>query len=242
MENRLPADAEAGPILRFHNVSKGYQGLRPLRLASLEILPGERVALAGVDAPGSEVLVNLVTGATVPEQGEIWTFGRRTVDISNADEWFAWLDSFGLVSERGVLLEGASLQQNLALPFSLEIDPIPADVMARLGALARECGLAEHLWPMPAGELPPDARLRAHLARAVALSPRLLLMEHPTGRIPEDARQALAADIVSVCDRRSLTALVITNDAAFAQAVATRNLKLEGGTGEAKPVRRGWFR
>ena len=240
MENRAPANE--GPILRLENVSKGYQGLRPLRLASLQVMAGERVALAGVDAPGAEVLVNLVTGAAVPDHGNIWTFGRRTADISSADEWLTWLDSFGIVSERGVLLEGASLQQNLALPFTLEIDPIPTDVMQRVGALARECGLPDHLWPLPAGGLPPDARLRAHLARAVALSPRLLLIEHPTGRIPEEARNALATDIVGVCDRRSLTALVITNDAAFAQAVATRSLKLEGGTGEVRPARKGWFR
>jgi ABC-type lipoprotein export system ATPase subunit len=240
--NRPPAAADAGPVLRFEKVSKAYQGLRPLRLASLHVLPGERVALAGVDAPGAEVLVNLVTGAAVPDQGEVWTLGRRTSDISSADEWLAWLDFFGIVSERSVLLEGSSLQQNLAMPFTLEIDPIPADVIEQVRTLARECGLPEGLLPVPAGQLPPDARIRAHLARAVALSPRLLLIEHPTGRIPEDARKALAADIVSACNRRALTALVITNDTAFAQAVATRNLKLEGATGEVKPVRRGWLR
>ena len=91
-------------------------------------------------------------------------------------------------------------------------------------------------------ELPSDARLRAHLARALALSPRLLVVEHPTARVPESARGTLGADIARVCDGRGLSALVITNDDAFAQAVATRNLKLEGGTREAKPVRRGWFR
>jgi ABC-type ATPase involved in cell division len=239
--NRSPADAGVGPVLRFEKVSKVYQGLRPLRLASLQVLPGERVALAGLDAPAAEVLVNLVTGAAVPDHGEIWTLGRRTADISNADEWLASLDSFGIVSERGVLLEGASLQQNLAMPFTLEIDPIPAAVMERVGALARECGLPDRMWSVPAGHLPPDARLRAHLARAIALSPRLLLIEHPTGRIPEDARKGLAADIVSVCDRRALTTLVITNDTAFADAVATRNLKLDGATGEVRQVRRGWF-
>ena len=241
MEKRPPADADAGPVLRFENVSKGYQGLRPLRLASLQISPGERVALAGVDAPGAEVLVNLITGASLPDHGHVWTFGRRTADISNADEWFAWLDSFGIVSERGVLLEGASLRQNLALPFTLEIDPIPDEFAERVATLARECGLSDEWLSVPAGDLPPDARLRAHLARAVALSPRLLLIEHPTGRIAEGARKALAADIVNVCDRRGLAALVITNDKDFAQAVATRNLKLEGGTGEVRAVRKGWF-
>jgi ABC-type lipoprotein export system ATPase subunit len=232
---------DTGPVLRFENVSKGYQGLRPLRIASLHVSIGERVALAGVDAPGAEVLVNLVTGAVLPEQGTIWTFGRRTADIADADEWFTWLDSFGIVSERGVLLEGASLRQNLALPFTLEIDPVPDDVADRVVALARECGLSDQLLPKPAGELPPEARLRAHLARAVALSPRLLLIEHPTGRVAADSRAPLASDVARVCDGRRLTALILTNDDAFARAVATRHLTLDGATGELRPLKKRWF-
>jgi ABC-type lipoprotein export system ATPase subunit len=233
--------AESGPVLRFEKVSKGHQGLRPLRIAALEVLPGERVAVAGMDAPAAEVLVNLVTGAVLPEQGDVWTFGRRTADISDADEWFTWLDSFGIVSERGVLLESASLQQNLALPFTLEIDPVPDDVAERVAALARECGLTDQLLLRPTVELPPDARLRAHLARAVALSPRLLLIEHPTGRVAADCRAALASDVARVCDMRRLTALILTNDDAFARGVATRQLKLEGATGELRPLKKRWF-
>jgi ABC-type lipoprotein export system ATPase subunit len=234
--------ADETAILRIEKVTKGYQGLRPLRVASLTVLPAERVSIGGIDAPAAELLVNLVTGAAVPDQGDIWTFGRRTTEIANADEWLAWLDYFGIVSERGVLLEGSSLQQNLAMPFTLEIDPVPPDVAARVAALARQCGLAEELLPMPAAELKPEARLRAHLARAVALSPRLLLIEHPTGRVPEDARKALATDIVHVCEARKLSALVITNDDPVARAVATRCLKLDAATGEMRTLKRGWFR
>lgn len=231
----------AEQVLKIERVTKGYQGLRPLRLASLTILPGERVSIAGLDGPAAELMINLVTGATVPDQGDVWTFGRRTADIASADDWLAWLDHFGIVSERGVLLEGSSLQQNLAMPFTLEIDPVPPDVAQRVSALARECGLSEALLPTRAAELPPEARLRTHLARAVALSPGLLLVEHPTARVPEGAREALAADIARVCDGRGLSALVITNDDAFAQGVAAKNLKLDAATGELRPLKRGWF-
>jgi NitT/TauT family transport system ATP-binding protein len=90
-------------------------------------------------------------------------------------------------------------------------------------------------------QLPPEARLRAHFARAVALSPRLLVIEHPTGRVDEAARAPLAADIARVCEARGLSALVLTNDDAFAQAVAPKNLKLEGATGELRPLKKKWF-
>ena len=239
----MAAGTEQGPpVLRLERVTKNYQGLRPLRIASLTVAAGERVSLAGVDAPGAELLVNLVTGAAVPDSGEVLTFGRPTTDIANADDWLSSLEQFGIVSERGVLLEGSSLLQNLAMPFTLEIDPVPADVAARVAALARECGLPEALLPVAAAELPPDARLRVHVARAVALSPRLLIVEHPTARVPEAARTALAADIARVCDARRLAALVITNDAAFAQGVASRNLTVDPATGVVRSVKKGWFR
>lgn len=227
--------------LRIERVVKRYHALRPLRIASLVILPGERVTLSGIDAPAAELLVNLVTGAALPDEGEVWVLGRRTAEITNADEWLTWLDHFGIVSERGVLLEGATVEQNLAMPFSLEIDPVSSEVARQVEALANECGLPPSLLRVRAGELSPEARLRAHLARAVALAPQLMVMEHPTNRLSDSARAPLASDISRVCESRRLSALLITNDDKFAQAVAPRNLRVEAATGEVRPLKRSWF-
>jgi ABC-type lipoprotein export system ATPase subunit len=238
----MASTANAGDaILRIQNVRKAYHGLRPLRIASLQVMGAERVTVAGLDAPAAELMVNLVTGAAVPDEGEVWTLGRRTADITTSDEWLAWLDHFGIVSERGVLLEGSTLEQNLAMPFTLDIEPVPRDVADRVAALARECGLSEALLRLPAAQLSPEARVQTHLARAVALAPRLLLIEHPTARLSDTAREPLASDIGRVCDARSLPALVLTNDDRFARAVARTNLKLDAATGELRPLKKGWF-
>ena len=99
---------------------------------------GERVSLGGLDAGVGELLVNLVTGASLPEQGEVHVFGQRTADIPDGDAWLELLERFGIVSPRGVLLEGSTLLQNLAMPFTLAIDPVAADVVGpRRGAGAR---------------------------------------------------------------------------------------------------------
>jgi putative ABC transport system ATP-binding protein len=241
VSNGETAASAHNPILRVHNLRKAYYGLRPLRIASLQLMPGERVTVAGLDAPAAELMVNLVTGAALPDDGDVWTMGRRTADIKTGEEWLAWLDHFGIVSERGVLLEGATLEQNLAMPFTLEIDPVPRDTADRVAALARECGLSEALLAVPAAQLSPEARVRTHLARAVALAPRLLLIEHPTGRVSDAARGPLAGDVAHVCDARALAALVLTNDDAFARGVARTNLKLDAATGELRPLKKGWF-
>lgn len=221
---------------------KAYHGLRPLRLASLVVLPGERVSISGVDAAVAELMVSLITGAAVPDEGEVWTFGRRTSDIADADEWLAWLDQFGIVSERGVLLESATLLQNLALPFTLEIEPVPADVHKRVEALATECGLPKDSLTTAVAELTTEVRLRAHLARAIAMTPRLLVLEHPTARVTTEAeKRAFAGDIARICEARQLAALAMTNDEPFARAVARQNFRLDGATGALRPLAKRWF-
>jgi putative ABC transport system ATP-binding protein len=232
----------AEPLLRVEKVIKAYHGLRPLRLASLIVGPGERVSISGLDAVVAELMVSLITGAAVPDEGEVWTFGRRTSDIADADEWPAWLDQFGIVSERGVLLESATLLQNLAMPFTLEIEPVPSDVQKRVEALAAECGLPASSLATPVAELKAEVRLRAHLARAIAMTPKLLVLEHPTARVTNEAeKNPLAAEIARICEARRLTALALTNDDSFAKAVAPRNLTLDAASGELRPLKRRWF-
>ena len=113
------------PMLEIRGLVKQFSGLRPLRIRELTIGAGERVSLGGLDAGVGELLVNLVTGASLPEQGEVHVFGQRTADIPDGDAWLELLERFGIVSPRGVLLEGSTLLQNLAMPFTLAIDPVP---------------------------------------------------------------------------------------------------------------------
>lgn len=232
------------PVLTITDVQKNYGALRPLRVKSLEVAARERVALSGVDALGAEVLVNLVTGATLPDEGTVTTFGRATADVSDADVWLASIDKFGLVTSRAVLLEASTLLQNLALPFTLSIDEIPADVAARAAKLARECGIPQAELERPASDLSAPIRARVHLARAIALDPELLIVEHPTADVAEHERVPLARDFAAVIDGRALAALILTQDEDFAEVVAHRSLAVEPATGAVVPwkKKRGWFR
>jgi ABC-type lipoprotein export system ATPase subunit len=235
---RSPNDA---PVLRISGVRKNYSGLRPLRLSELAIAAAERVALSGLDAGAAEVLVNLITGASLPDDGAITVLGRTTASIQDGDEWLASLDRFGIVSPRAVLLDGATLLQNLAMPFSLDIEPVPPDLEARTRALALEAGISDEWLTRSAGEVSPAIRARVHLARAIALAPALLLMEHPTAAVPAADRAAFAAEAARVLDGRAQTALIVTEDREFARRVAHRVLALKPATGELTAQKRGWL-
>jgi glutamine transport system ATP-binding protein len=231
----------AEPVIELRGVVKPYQGLRPLRVKALRVGPGERVAISGLDAVAAEVFINLINGAILPDEGEVRIFGRHTADIQSEVEWLASLDRFGIVTQRAVLLDGASIQQNLALPFSLEIDALGQDVLDKTATLARAAGIgAEHLG-RAAGLAPPDVRMRAHLARSLALDPDVLLFEHATAGLPRESVPAFARTVCDVVTQRRLALVAVTEDTAFADVVAERAYRLQGGTGELVNAR-GWRR
>lgn len=232
---------ETAPILEVAGVRKQYQGLRPLRMTALSIQPGERVALSGLDAGAAEVFVNLVTGASIPDAGQVIVCGRATASISDGDAWLMWLDQFGIVSPRAVLLDAATLLQNLAMPITLDIEPVQPDVAARVVRLAGDVGIPEALLDRPIAALDAAVRARAHLVRAIALDPSLLIMEHPTVGFAPGEGKAFGETVARVAAGRSLTTLIISEDVAFAEAAATRRLALNGASGELKPKRRGLF-
>ena len=230
------------PVVEMTAVVKNYSTLRPLRIASLSVARTERVAIGGIDAVGAEVFLNLVTGASLPDGGEIRVFGQSTAAVADGDEWLASLDRFGIVSERAVILEAATVAQNLALPFTLEIDPLTSETRVRVRALAEECDIAPAWIEQHAGDIPAEVRARIHLARAIALDPQLLLMEHPTAALAEEERAAFGALVARVCGARALTVIAITLDELFGSAAAQKTLTLQPATGQLVAARRSWWR
>lgn len=231
----------APPVIEITGLVKDYKGLRPLRLASLTVQDGERVSVGGIDATAAEVLVNLVNGAILPDQGAVCVFGQDTVDIGNETDWLASLERFGLVSPRAVLLDGATLLQNLALPITLDIEALADDVRAQVEALAHRVGI-DHDWlERLAGDAPADVRMRVHLARAIVLNPQVLILEHPTLGVPPDVVPAFAQDVLRVVAPERLTVLAVTNDDVFSGVVAQRAYHLHAATGQLVSAR-GWRR
>ena len=228
-------------VLEFRDVEKGFGGLRPLRVRKLELSRGQAIALVGLDSMMAEVFVNLATGATVPDGGDVRVFGERTTSIADADAWLASLDRFGILSERAVLLEGLTALQNLAMPLTLEVEPLADPIRAQVTRLATEVGIDGDDLSRPVAALPAAARLRVRLGRALALNPVVLLAEHPNASVTQDDVPAFAADFAKVAAARGLATLTLTADRTFAAAVAAQVLTLQPATGELKPSA-GWRR
>jgi ABC-type polar amino acid transport system ATPase subunit len=229
------------PVLELAGISRDYHGLRPLRIAELRVEPGDRVAILGLDAAAAEVFVNLATGAALPDAGQVALFGRATSAIGDSADWLATVDRVGIVSDRAVLLEQLTVIQNLAMPFTLAIEPPSAEVSERAAAIAREVRLPEAAWTAPVSRLDAAGKVRVRLGRAVALDPAVLLLEHASASVAAGSVAQLGADIAAVAVARSAAVVALSADEAFARAVAPRVLTLQASTGALKERRRGWF-
>lgn len=227
-------------LIDVSGVRKHYGGLRPLRVNALQVGEADRLVLRGFDAQASEMFSLLLTGAAVPDEGRITVAGRDTRDIATDTEWLASLDVFGLVTSRAVLLDALSLEANLAMPFTLSLDPIPAGIRRTVAALADEVGLGRARLADPVQRLAAGDRVRAHLARALAVSPRVLLLEHVTAALVADEAARLGRDLAAIGQARGLAWLAMTEDDAFAGALGSASLALDAASGELRAPTRRW--
>lgn len=228
-------------VLEVAGVSKAYGALRPLRIRALSVAGGESIAIVGFDASAAEILVNLITGATLPDTGEIQIFGRATSAIADSSDWLSTVDRFGIVSDRAVLLDQLSVVQNLAMPFTLDVEPPSDEVRAQAAGVAQEVGIETALLDVPVGTAGDTARTRVRLGRALALDPQVLLLEHATATLASEAALALGADVRAIAARRGVAVIALTADERFANAVASRVLIHQPADGGLAERRRGWF-
>jgi ABC-type lipoprotein export system ATPase subunit len=219
------------PLLVLRDVVKNYQALRPLRIQSLTLTRGRSLALMGFDAAAAEMLVGLITGAVLPDSGTIELFGRETRAVADSEAWLALLDGVGIITDRAVLLAPFSVEQNIAMPFTLDIDPVADEVKAQVAALAEEVGLQASDLRVRIAESSPVAQARVRVARALALNPSVLLCEHPSATLPRDAVKPFAADLRRIVQQRRLGAITITADDLLAGSLGAEILTHEPASG-----------
>ncbi len=139
-----------------------------------------------------------------------------------------------MITTRGILITAFSVLQNIAMSYTLDVDPIDPRVVPCAGELARSAGLDPATFDLPAGAVAPEVQMRVHLARALALDPQLLIAEHPSAALPRATVAAFGADLSRAARSRGLALLAITADEALARAVGGQRLELAPASGELR--------
>ena len=154
------------------------------------------------------------------------------------------MDRFGILSERVVLLDAFTVEQNLALPLSLEVDDMSVSRPLERPALADEVGITREQLPQSAARL--DAEMRncaCGSARRWPSGRACSSLNTPTPRCRRTRCRDLRPTSQASPRARRLAMLVMTADSTFARAVSDRVLTLKPATGELArtPGWRNWF-
>jgi NitT/TauT family transport system ATP-binding protein len=140
------------------------------------------------------------------------------------------------VSDRAVMLEGMTMLQNLAVPFTLDIEPPSEESRTRAAALASEVGLTEAEWDRPVGTLDGAARACVRLARALALDPAVLLMDEPFAALDEITRDRMAFELMRIWHHYRKTVLFVTHSLAEAVFLSDRVVLMSARPGRIHRV------
>jgi putative ABC transport system ATP-binding protein len=218
------------PLVEVRDVHRtfgsGPTAVRALRGVSLDIAPGELVALVGRSGSGKTTLLNLVGGLDRPDTG--------TVHVAGTD--VGALDDDGLVALRRDVISSVfqtfglvpvlSAAENVGVP--LRLRRLPADEREqRVARLLDLVGLTPHATQRP-DELSGGQQQRVALARALVVSPRLLVADEPTGQLDRETGLAVMALIRGIVEAEGVTALVSTHDPVMI-ALADRAVQVVDG-------------
>ena len=161
---------------------------RPDQLLQLALQAGEVVAAIGDENSGVEQLGRLALGLAAPASGTVEIFGLRIVELSYYD-LLVFRRRVGYLPQGDGLLQNLSLRDNVALPVRFATDHRLREVDARVSQLIEDFRLRAIAGLRPAQANEEDRR-RAAAARAVALNPKLVVLELPfvglTGRAAKD--------------------------------------------------------
>lgn len=197
-----------------------------LRGVSLEIEPGEFVAMVGPSGSGKSTLFHCLGGLLRPTSGSIRIAGEEITAIPPRRLTDFRLRTVGFVFQAYNLITVLTALENVEYIMLLQGVP-PAERQARAEAVLRRVGLGEYLHRRP-NEMSGGQQQRVAVARAVASEPKLILADEPTANLDSQTGGALMDLMRELNVEKGMTCLFATHDP-LVMARATRIIKLRDG-------------
>ncbi len=204
----------------------GHAAVHALQDVSLDVRPGELVALVGRSGSGKTTLLNVVGGLDRPDDGTVHVAGVDVTGLDDAGLVRLRRDVVSYVFQTFGLVPVLSAAENVGVPLRLRRLPV-ADRERRVRLLLELVGLGDHADQRP-DELSGGQQQRVAIARALAGSPRLLIADEPTGQLDSETGLAVMALIRAVVEAEGMTAIVATHDPVMI-ALADRAVHLVDG-------------
>ncbi len=203
------------PVMILKDVRRTFNAassnpLHILKSASLEIRPGEIVALVGPSGSGKSTLLHVAGLLEKPDAGEVIVGGKEVSKLSDNERTAIRRDTLGFVYQYHHLLAEFSALENIVIPQYLA-SRSKKDARTRARELLDAMNLAERGDHRP-GQLSGGEQQRVAIARALANRPQLLLADEPTGNLDPRTAARIFDGLIEMVRKEGLAAIIATHN------------------------------
>jgi sulfate transport system ATP-binding protein len=208
-------------MIAVSDVNKHYGDFHALHDVSIDIAPGKLTALLGPSGSGKSTLLRVIAGLEVPESGRVII---EDVDVTNVPPQRR---DIGFVFQHYAAFKHMTVRDNVA--FGLKVRKRPkSEIAAKVDELLGIVGLAGYQERYPS-QLSGGQRQRMALARALAIEPKVLLLDEPFGALDAKVRAELRAWLRRLHEEVDVTTVLVTHDQEEAMELADRIVVLNDG-------------
>jgi putative ABC transport system ATP-binding protein len=205
------------PLVELVRVTRLFeaQRVRAVSDVSLEVEPGEFLAVIGPSGSGKTTLLNLMAGLDRPTTG---TVRFRDREPANSDEWSRLrATEIGFVFQAFHLLPTLTAIENVQIPmFGIDRDARRREQEQRAADLLSHVGLSERQFHLPDG-LSNGEKQRVAIARSLTNSPSIVLADEPTGNLDSHTAAEVMDLLMRLRSQRSIALVLVTHNASIAR-------------------------
>ncbi len=211
--------------IQIKQISKQFGDFQALKPLDLTIHKGELVGLLGPSGSGKTTLLRIIAGLETADQGQILFSGNDVTDLHVRDR------KVGFVFQHYALFRHMTVAENVA--FGLDVlpknqRPSKAEIKQQVAELLDKVQLS-HLAKRYPGQLSGGQKQRIALARALAMQPRVLLLDEPFGALDAKVRKELRRWLRNLHDELGFTSVFVTHDQEEALEVSDRVVVMSQG-------------